>query len=286
MRHLIEHATTLEYSEPVREHHLELRLTPRATAYQSVHDIRIEVEPEVLLGGYTDCFGNRVTCGAVIAPHRRLVTRLRAEVENTLANPFDFVPVSPAAEREWLERAIAADLRLYDYLLHRSPATPDLARLEEIEVPVLAPGRSVLEAAREAMAWVAATLRYEPGVTHVHSSLVDALQARAGVCQDFAHLMIAVARSWRVPARYVMGYLAATGEGEDDNEPATHAWAELLVPGAGWLGFDATHQLLANDRFIPVAVGRDYLDAAPQRGSFRGDAAGEHPVVAVAIQSQ
>jgi transglutaminase-like putative cysteine protease len=136
------------------------------------------------------------------------------------------------------------------------------------------------------MAWVAATLRYEPGVTHVHSSLVDALQARAGVCQDFAHLMIAVARSWRVPARYVMGYLAATGEGEDDNEPATHAWAELLVPGAGWLGFDATHQLLANDRFIPVAVGRDYLDAAPQRGSFRGDAAGEHPVVAVAIQSQ
>jgi transglutaminase-like putative cysteine protease len=83
-----------------------------------------------------------------------------------------------------------------------------------------------------------------------------------------------------------MGYLASRDEEAAPSSPATHAWAEVLIPGRGWSGFDATQQILANDLFIPVAVGRDYLDAAPQRGSFKGEAAGDNPVIRLSISQQ
>jgi transglutaminase-like putative cysteine protease len=128
-------------------------------------------------------------------------------------------------------------------------------------------------------------LEYRSGTTEVHGSLVSAVRQGSGVCQDFAHLFITVARSWGIPARYVMGYLDP-GISKDGETLATHAWAEALVPGAGWIGFDVTHNLLANDHYVAVAVGRDSYDAAPQRGSFKGESAGEQPSVTVTMQEQ
>ena len=110
---------------------------------------------------------------------------------------------------------------------------------------------------------------------------------RAGVCQDFAHLLVAIVRGWGVPARYVMGYVALDAATRPEPpEGATHAWAEVLVPGAGWRGFDAVHQLVANDRYIAVALGRDYKDAAPQRGTFQGEHPGTPPEVHVQLSAQ
>ena len=86
----------------------------------------------------------------------------------------------------------------------------------------------------------------------------DVVKQGKGVCQDFAHLLISLVRSWGLPARYVMGYA--------EDGVSSHAWAEVLIPGAGWRGFDATNRLVANDHYVRVAVGRDYLDAALQRG--------------------
>ena len=128
-------------------------------------------------------------------------------------------------------------------------------------------------------------LTYRSGSTEVHGALTAAVRQGSGVCQDFAHLFITVARSWGIPARYVMGYLDP-GISKAGETLATHAWAEALVPGAGWIGFDATHNLLANDHYVAVAVGRDSYDAAPQRGSFKGDYAGEQPSVTVTMQEQ
>jgi transglutaminase-like putative cysteine protease len=145
--------------------------------------------------------------------------------------------------------------------------------------------RPMLDSLLELLAWVPTVIEYRSGTTEVHGSLAEAVRQGSGVCQDFAHLFITVARSWGIPARYVMGYLdpgiCATGE-----QLATHAWAEALVPGAGWVGFDATHNLLANDHYVAVAVGRDSYDAAPQRGSFKGESAGEQPTVTVTVQEQ
>jgi transglutaminase-like putative cysteine protease len=136
------------------------------------------------------------------------------------------------------------------------------------------------------MDWIAATLTYQVGVTDVHSPLETVLAARAGVCQDFAHLLITLVRSWGFPARYVMGYLDPGYIQSPDLKLTTHAWAEVLIPGAGWRGFDATLQLVCDQTYIAVAVGRDDLDAAPQRGSFKGEEEGQPPQVHLQIMRQ
>jgi len=287
MRYIIEHETALTYAEPIAEHHIELRLTPRQDACQKLLSHSIRMEPDFPLAGYCDCFGNQVHYGNLIAPHRRLVTRMRAEVENSLVNPFDYIPVDPQDEREWLRNRLRSEPRLYDYILSRSAATPDLERIDDRrDFPRHEARRSILESTQEAMAWIAGTLRYEAGATGVHSSLLAALGAGAGVCQDFAHLLIAIVRSWKIPARYVMGYLAASGDGEHPPISETHAWTEVMIPGRGWTGFDATQQILADQFFITVAVGRDSHDAAPQRGSFKGGVAGEKPEVILRVTQQ
>jgi transglutaminase-like putative cysteine protease len=287
MRYLIEHETVLEYPQTVREHHIELRLAPRNDGHQQVVSCVIETEPAAEFASYTDYFGNRVDYFCIIQPHTRLVTRLRSEVETLKENPFSFEPVLPGEEKEWLHKAIRATPPLNDYVLHRSLLTPSAMKLAEA-VECAFPRRDkehpLLEALLELQAWVPTVLEYRSGSTEVHGQLTTAVRQKSGVCQDFAHLFITVARSWGIPARYVMGYLDP-GISSDETL-ATHAWAEALVPGAGWVGFDATHNLLANDHYVAVAVGRDSYDAAPQRGSFKGDSAGEHPAVTVTMQEQ
>ena len=111
---------------------------------------------------------------------------------------------------------------------------------------------------------------YVPGATHVHSRLEEILDLGAGVCQDFAHLMIACCRSAGIPARYVSGYLFCGGHPEYRGNQATHAWLECPTPDGRWLSLDPTNNLLANDRYVRVHVGRDYADATPARGVYIG----------------
>jgi transglutaminase-like putative cysteine protease len=288
MRYLIEHETVLEYPRTVREHHIELRLAPRADGHQQIISCSIETEPAAERASYTDYFGNRVDYFCVIQPHNRLVTRLKSEVETLKENPFDFESIPPVAEQGWLRDAIRHTPSLNDFVLHRSLLTPSAMKLAEAiscAFPRHDKDRPILDSLLELVAWVPKVLEYRSGTTEVHGSLTAAVQQGGGVCQDFAHLFITVARSWSIPARYVMGYLDP-GISKDGETLATHAWAEALVPGAGWVGFDATHNLLTNDHYVAVAVGRDSYDAAPQRGSFKGDSAGELPTVMVTMQEQ
>lgn len=288
MRYLIEHETILEYPQTVREHHVELRLAPRSDSHQKVISCSIETEPQAELASYNDYFGNRVDYFCAIQPHNCLLTRLKSEVETLKENPFDFEVVAPAEEHEWLHKAIKLAPSMNDFVLHRSLLTPSamkLAEAIECAFPRQDKDRPILEALLELLAWVPKVLEYRSGTTEVHGSLTAAVRQGSGVCQDFAHLFITVARSWGIPARYVMGYLDS-GISRIGETLATHAWAEALVPGAGWVGFDATHNLLVNDHYVAVAVGRDSYDAAPQRGSFKGESAGEQPAVKVIMQEQ
>lgn len=288
MRYLIEHETILEYPTPVREHHLELRLTPRQDTNQHLLSHRIEIEPAADKGQYCDYFGNAVDYFCVIAPHSRLVTRMVAEVETLRENPFDFMPVAQQDQQQWYQQALQQQPSLYDYLLHRSQVTPAVMKLAAVmnsALPRYESERPTMDSLLELMAWVTTILTYQAGTTAVHNDLLEAVRQGAGVCQDFAHLFISVARSWSLPARYVMGYMdpGICTEGESI---ATHAWAEVLVAGGGWIGFDPVHNLLANDRYVAVAVGRDSYDAAPQRGSFKGEGADTMPQVQLSITNQ
>jgi transglutaminase-like putative cysteine protease len=177
--------------------------------------------------------------------------------------------------------------RLWSFVLHRSAVTPDLTQLQHgLELPHYEPEMPLMRAVQHAMDWIASILTYQTGVTDVHLPLETVLAARAGVCRDFAHLLIALVRCWGFPARYVMGYLDPSYIQSPDIRPTTHAWAEVLVPGAGWRGFDATLQLVCDQTYVAMTVGRDYLDAAPQRGSFKGEEGSPPPQVQLQIMRQ
>ena len=117
---------------------------------------------------------------------------------------------------------------------------------------------------------------YEPRTTSVDSPIDEALRARAGVCQDFSHIMATVIRGIGIPCRYVSGYLASTAAAQDRSpDNATHAWVEAWLPGLGWVEFDPTNNTITSERHIAVAIGRDYNEVPPTRGVFRGGAGSE-----------
>jgi transglutaminase-like putative cysteine protease len=285
VRFLIEHETRLSFPSPVREHHCELRLAPRAGDALRVLACEVAVAPAAELREHVDCFGNRVHRFSLMSPHVRLEARLRADVETRLENPFAYAPVAPADEAGWLRRRLAREPRLHDYLLHRSPAVPELAALGELGAPERRAGAPLVESVQAAMDWAGARFAYEPGATEVHAPLADFVARGGGVCQDFAHLLVALVRAWGFPARYVAGYVDP-GAAADVEAQTTHAWAEVLIPGAGWRGFDATYGLVANDHYVPVAAGRDSRDAAPIRGTFKGDAQEQPPEVTLRVARQ
>ena len=131
---------------------------------------------------------------------------------------------------------------------------------------------------------------YVPNSTKVDSPIEEALQSRQGVCQDFAHIMIALVRPLRIPCRYVSGYLfhleAEDGPKDRSLEGASHAWVEALVPRLGWTAFDPTNNLIGGDRHIRVAIGRDYADVPPTRGVYKGEAQSELSVAVTVSPSE
>jgi transglutaminase-like putative cysteine protease len=133
--------------------------------------------------------------------------------------------------------------------------------------------RDPLTAVRRLAETIYDAFDYEPGVTDAESPIELALSARRGVCQDFAHIMITICRSWGIPARYVSGYLFTDREGGDRSDPdASHAWLEVFLPSTRWIGFDPTNNSLAGERHISAAIGRDYADVPPSRGVYKGEA--------------
>lgn len=283
MRLKVEHRSTLHFEVPVAEQNCELRLMPRQNEYQRVLSHKLEIEPRAEIYEYRDAYGNQVQSFGIIQPHQKLEIRFSAEVENFLENPFDFIPPSPAEEQNQLKGLLRADPRLLDFSMSRSDQAPDLMSSGlAADRPAFDPAKNFLPQIQEAMAWILATLKYLPESTDVHQPLAEVLERGSGVCQDFSHLLIALLRGWGIPARYVMGYQFLL---EEDKPAATHAWTEVLVPNAGWRGFDATTGLLANAGYLPVAVGRDSKDGAPLRGSYKGGAIGQPPEVHLQVTS-
>ena len=159
------------------------------------------------------------------------------------------------------------------------PSLPEVAALAE-------PFRDLepFDAVRGMSEMIYRRFEYQPGVTDVTTSVAEVVAGGRGVCQDFAHLLIGLCRALEIPARYVSGYIVTSESGAPDRGGgASHAWAEASTPSHGWRGFDPTNNLVANDRYIKIAVGRDYHDVPPTRGTYRGAAVG-HLDVAVSTR--
>lgn len=281
MFYSIRHVTRFRYSAPVRESVMELRMQPRSEGPQSLRSFQITTNPRAQLYAYTDYLGNAVYHFNVLRGHEELKIEAQAVVE--IAN------VSPPPERaDMLEWGRYNSYNLSDEhfdLLEPSTfaaITPALA--DFIAGHDLAKAKDdPLTALKHLCKTIHDAFEYLPGVTDAHSAIDVALKEKSGVCQDFAHIMIAIARSWGIPARYVSGYLHHRGRKDRSSEDATHAWVEAYLPSLGWIGLDPTNDILAAERHIRAAVGRDYADVPPTRGTYKGGGESEL-AISVAVE--
>jgi transglutaminase-like putative cysteine protease len=263
----VEHVTRFRYSEPVRESVVTLYLQPRSDASQHLESFQISTDPGAELGSYEDCFGNAVHFFDVPSEHDRLTVTSRSLVA-LHASELD-----EAAESGWNALGSVNTPSTW-HLVHPTPLTRPTPALDAfVARHGIKRGDSPLASVRELTSRIHEALAFERGRTRVDSPIDDALVAESGVCQDFSHIMLAIVRSWGIPAQYVSGYLFPVREGrERAMAQASHAWIECLLPGLGWVGADPTNNTVSPGHHIRVASGRDYRDVPPTRGTFRGSA--------------
>ncbi len=271
MIYSVRHSTIFRYQPAVRESIMEVRLQPRSEGNQRCLAFQLEVDPPANIMQYRDFAGNTV--------HHFNITGSHAQVEVTAQSTVEVEPV-PDPQRfdpgDWndLDALVAAD-DYWEMLLASDFARPTDA-LRELAAELKCERRATpLDLLTQLNKGIYDSFDYVPNSTKVDSPIDEALRTRQGVCQDFAHILIALVRPLQIPCRYVSGYLFHRDpEHEKDRslEGASHAWVEALVPRLGWVAFDPTNNLVGADRHIRVAVGRDYADVPPTRGVYKGDA--------------
>lgn len=260
MKWEILHRTHYHYAAPVRDSFNEVRLSPISNREQTVEAFLLKVLPSTRLRHYLDFYANVVHHFEIPESHDELFIESRATVTIHRPPPLD-ESLTPAPLPE-LARAVAGE-RCFDYLQPSRYVDLDPETWRHA-VDAMQGQTDAWQATLAIMRHVFGALKYEPNSTLVHTHARQALQQRAGVCQDFAHVMIGMCRSVKIPALYVSGYLAT------ETASATHAWVEAFVPGHGWVALDPTHNRQADDTYIKLAVGRDYADVAPVTGHYRG----------------
>ncbi len=273
--HLV-HVTEFHYDGPVSESYNEVRLRPMHDEQQSCLSFRLSTSPSSRSTAYRDAFGNWVHQFTILSEHHGL----KVEAESVVL-AHDPPPNGAASLRLGEFDARATDLceEYFDFLAPTAyvPHLPQLQNL--VGAAEQACDGTVVGFAQAASNLIHEGIRYVKGATHVHSSIQDSLAAGAGVCQDFAHLLLGVVRMRGVPGRYVSGYLVPRRTAEPGASleevmggQASHAWAEVYVPDPGWMALDPTLGAPVGLRHVRVAYGRDYGDVALVRGVYKGHA--------------
>jgi transglutaminase-like putative cysteine protease len=268
MRYTVRHITRFAYESPIAESIMEVRMQPRSDGFQRCLHFGLTTSPASRVMMYQDHDGNSVHHFDIPGRHERLTLTADALVECDMPTPLPH----RLGPRAWAELdALAANGESWEFLARSAFARPT-PKLEALAQELrLQRGNDPLMTARGLMGEIYTRFAYNQRSTRVDSPIDDALEARAGVCQDFAHIFIALARRLGMPARYVSGYLFHSGgSAERSADGATHAWVEVLMPELGWIGIDPTNNLMAGERHIRVATGRDYSDVPPTRGVFKG----------------
>ncbi|VVE33991.1 transglutaminase [Pandoraea iniqua] len=249
MRLTIRHETTYRYDTPVRYTIQQLRLTPPSSEVQRVVHWRLNAPGK--LTAARDAYGNDMHTLVLHQPHSEIHLLAEGEIETT-----------PLVDGRLGETAHTVPV-----LSFASP-TPLTARSEAIDAMAADTGLTTPDELLALAGIICNNVEYESGITAVTSTAAQALALGRGVCQDHAHLMLAICRARGVPARYVSGYI----DPGDVPHAASHAWVDVWVDGAGWVSIDVTHACFASGNYCRLAVGRDYESAAPVRGMRSGGA--------------
>jgi transglutaminase-like putative cysteine protease len=283
MFYSIRHVTKFQYSGPVSESLMEVRMHPRSEMNQRSLTFQLSVSPRTSVTSYRDYLGNTIHHFDVPGMHSQLIIVAEALVD--VQAPPQLPYSLPNDAWNELDDVVAAgdywEMLMPSSFSQQTPALQELAR----KLGVMRrddPLRVLCELNTSLYHW----FDYVPKSTKVDSPIDEAIHSHKGVCQDFAHIMIALIRALGIPSRYVSGYLYHRANGQDrSSQGASHAWVEALLPGLGWVGFDPTNNLLVGDRHIRTAIGRDYADVPPTRGVFKGTVEGELSVGVRVVQS-
>jgi transglutaminase-like putative cysteine protease len=273
MYYTVRHLTKFRYAWPVSESIMEVRMHPRTDGNQRCLMFHLSVSPRCRVFSYRDHLLNNVHHFDIPGQHSQLMVVAESVVEMQPSAPLP-AALSPTA---WDELdTLVHDNDYYELLLPSElcQPTPELrAFARELDLRRKDDPLSLLVDLNNRLF---DAFDYAPMATHVDTPINEVLRSRKGVCQDFAHIMIAMVRELQMPCRYVSGFLYRSKNAHDRSaEDATHAWVEVLLPQLGWVGFDPTNRLIAGDRHIRTAVGRDYADVPPTRGLYRGKTASE-----------
>ena len=265
---LVEHISSFHYGEPAHGSLMVLRVRPREDQGQRILKFNLRIDPLAALTPFEDSFGNACHLFNIHREHQQTTVRSRVMVESADAPP----PPTCLKPDAWDTIAdVATQVRYWEFLRSSGFTRPVPAFDKFIMANGIRRGADPLSSLLEMAFTLYTTFAYEPGSTEADSSISSILETGRGVCQDYTHVMITIARSWGIPSRYVSGYLHLEGvTGEQALAGASHAWAEFLLPDMGWVGIDPTNNTFADHRHIRVAVGRDYADAAPTRGVVVG----------------
>jgi transglutaminase-like putative cysteine protease len=287
VRYRVEHETRYAYDAPVSQSWQLARLTPRALAWQRLlaHAVDIDPRPDEWHDA-PDSFGNTVRHFGLHGAHRRLRVRMHCEVEvgaraqlvegGGEGLPWEAVRLAvrqPAPTLGSAPREIDLDAAR---MSEPTPLLPVSEAARVYALPSLTRGRDWLAAVTDLMDRIHAEFEFEPGATTVSTSVDEVLHQKRGVCQDFAHLMLACLRGHGLPARYVSGYLLTDpppGQPRLMGVDASHAWVAAFSPQHGWVEFDPTNGQLADQRYITLAWGADFADVVPLRGVILGGGA-------------
>ena len=260
MKWNIRHRTGFTYASPVKSSFNEVKLQPFSNSEQTLESFLLKVLPATRLSHYHDFYSNVVHHFEITEPHSSL--QVESELRVSSHPPAPLAADATPWPMERINEA-AKDLRCHEFLgpsrfVDVEPETWRLA-VEAAE------GRTdTWQTALALMQFVNGHLTYLSNSTTVHTHLRDVLRDRRGVCQDYAHVLLGLCRTLKIPALYVSGYLAT------ENASATHAWTEIFVPGIGWRGLDPTHNCQTDAHYVKIAVGRDYADVPPVTGTYKG----------------
>ena len=266
-RFFIHHVTKYSYPEPVRDSANQIMLYPVKDENQEVQSQRLTITGEPFVEQFRDYYGNEAGSFMNIAPHTEL--RIDSHIV-VITKPIKFPTDEVAIEKQW------------DHLLQVKFIVPFIDFLEQEvfaalpEVKQIADAGfyksvSVYVAVQQLNTYVYESFQYIKGITNVETTLDEVWKLRAGVCQDFAHMLLVMLRLLNIPARYVSGYVCA----HDNNlrgEGATHAWVEAYISFYGWLGLDPTNNCIVSDGHVRLAIGRNFTDCSPVKGTYKGTA--------------
>lgn len=262
----IHHVTKYEYDRPVKESVNEIRIYPYTCPEQEIlfHELNITDTPDILT--ITDYWGNRAGMFNLLSAHKELIIESKLIVRTIGKGDLHHHAI---AGLDTLKEEVDNNLSLLE--LSRVEETELKEQIKGLIMDIYQPGISVADFTEKCSAYIFRHFKYIKGITSIETTVAEILEHRSGVCQDFAHVMLEMLRTLQIPSRYVSGYICPNKNGMR-GEGATHAWVEAWIPGSGWTGIDPTNNVWVTDNHVKLAVGRDFNDCSPIKGTFKGPA--------------